>query len=60
MVSFLMFCLDVDGEGQQNYQRLQEVWQSEGMTSFRNFWKWYNNFDVQPFIKAVENMQVGR
>ena len=28
--------LDVDGEGQQNYQCLQEVWQSEGMTLFRD------------------------
>ena len=49
--------LDIDGEGQQNYEWLQEVWRTEGMTTFRDFLKWYNNLDVQPFVQAVENMQ---
>ena len=50
--------LDVDGEGQKNYEWLQEVWEVERFTSFKQFLELYNNLDVQPLVQAVQKMQL--
>ena len=49
--------LDVDGQGKENYQWLQQVWTSHNMQTFRDFLVWYNNLDVGPFVNAVEKLQ---
>ncbi len=40
----------------EEYQYCQQVWTEQGMTSMRDFLCWYNELDVLPFLKAVENM----
>ena len=32
--------------GNENYQYLQEIWEHELMSSFKDFLRWYNNKDV--------------
>ena len=48
--------LDEDGNGQQNYRWLQEVWENEGMKTLKDFVVWYANLDTKPFVEAVQNM----
>ena len=42
--------------GAENYTYLQSVWVSEGMKSFINFLKWYNNKDVVPTLEEMQKM----
>ena len=49
--------LDVDGKGEENYQRLQEIWKEKEMETMEDFLIYYNNLDVSPFVSAVEKMQ---
>ena len=42
--------------GPELYQELQQIWQREGMTTFRDYLIYYNNLDVGPFVEAVEKM----
>jgi G:T-mismatch repair DNA endonuclease (very short patch repair protein) len=51
-------CLLDDGihSIKENYQWLQRVWVEEGMTSFQDFLRWYNNLDVYPFIEALTRL----
>ncbi len=41
----------------ENYQFCLEVWDNEGMTTFKDFLVWYNNLDVGPFVKGVQELQ---
>ena len=41
---------------EDNYGYCQQVWIQEGMSNMRDFLRWYNNLDVQPFIEALEKM----
>lgn len=38
----------------EDYQRVQFVWNHYGMKSVKDLLIWYNNLDVQPFVKAVQ------
>ena len=38
------------------YQSCKEVWDREGMTTFGDYVKYYNNGDVVGFVEAVEKM----
>ena len=49
--------LNLDGKGQDNYKRLQNVWNENNMQSLQDLLVWYNNFDVSPFVKAVQKLQ---
>ena len=40
----------------QNYQYLQERWEQEHMSSFKDFLRWYSNKDVRPTLEAMEKM----
>ena len=42
--------------GEENYAKLQEIWRSRGMTTFKDYLIYYNNLDVEPFIQAIRNM----
>ena len=42
--------------GPENYQWLQHLWTENQWSTFADFLKWYNNLDVTPMIKAIENM----
>ena len=42
---------------QEEYQYCEQVWQDQGMKTFRDFLQWYNNLDVPPFVEAVEKMK---
>ena len=48
--------LAIDGSGAENYRMLQNVWQEQNMTSFRDFLRYYNNADVIGFVQAVKKM----
>ena len=39
---------------EEDYEVCQEAWRSGGMTTFRDFVKWYNDLDVAPFVQAIE------
>ena len=39
--------------GIENYQYLQQIWKQEQMSSFKDFWRWYNNKDVVPTLEAM-------
>ena len=41
--------------GLDNYNYLQETWNKNGMTVFKDFLKWYNN-NIVPTLEAVEEM----
>ena len=51
-------CVLSDGHRsvQENYKKLQDIWQKENMQTFADFLKWYNNLDVLPFVKATEKL----
>ena len=42
--------------GAEIYSYLQSVWVSEGMKSFKDFLKWYNNKDVVPILESMQKM----
>ena len=42
--------------GNENYQYLQQIWQQEQMSSFKDFLRWYNNKDVVPTLEAMLKM----
>ena len=42
---------------EEEYQYCEKVWRDHQMRTFRDFLVWYNNLDVEPFVKAVENFQ---
>ena len=42
---------------EEEYHFCQRVWTEQGMTTFQDFLIWYNNLDVAPMVKAVENLQ---
>ena len=42
---------------EEEYAYCQRVWRDQQMQIFRDFLVWYNNLDVQPFVKAVEKFQ---
>ena len=51
-------CLKGTNISEAEYEYCQMVWQSQGMTTFRDFLVWYNNLDVGPFVEAVEKFQL--
>ena len=42
----------------EEHQACQEVWNREGMTTFSDYVRYYNNADVIGFVEAVEKMLV--
>ena len=42
--------------GKQNYEYLVNIWESEKMTTFKDFLRWYNNKDVVPTLEAMQKM----
>ena len=42
--------------GIENYQYLQQIWKQEQMSSFKVFFRWYNNKDVVPTLEAMQKM----
>lgn len=42
---------------EEEYEYCEKVWRDHQMRTFRDFLVWYNNLDVEPFVKAVENFQ---
>ena len=42
----------------ENYQYLQQIWNQEQMSSFKDFLRWYNNKDVRPTVGAMQKMIV--
>ena len=42
--------------GIQNYTLLADLWKKEGMKTFRDFLRWYNNKDVVPTLSAMSKM----
>ena len=42
--------------GVENYQYLLEIWNQEEMSSFRDFWRWFNSKDVFPTLEAMQNV----
>jgi G:T-mismatch repair DNA endonuclease (very short patch repair protein) len=47
-----------DGEQSvaQNYRWLQQIWKQHDMKTFKDFLIWYNNLDVEPFVKALTRL----
>ena len=41
---------------EENYRKLQNIWEKENMNTFRDFLKWYNNKDVVPTLDAMIKM----
>lgn len=41
---------------EKEYRVCQEAWKEYGMSTVRDFLKWYNNLDVVPFLEALEKM----
>ena len=39
----------------EDYADCKKIWAEKGMTTLADFLEWYNNKDVGPFIKALEN-----
>ena len=46
----------VPPSGLVNYNYLQETWNKNGMTLFKDFLKWYNNKDVFPTLEVIQKM----
>ena len=46
----------VPPSGLDNYSYLQQTWQKNGMTVFKDFLQWYNNKDVVPTVEAMQKM----
>ena len=44
--------------GFENYTDLLSIWKEQKMKTFKDFLVYYNNKDVGPFVKAIENMQL--
>ena len=42
--------------GLENYQWLQQLWTENQWSTFADFLKWYNDLDVTPMIKTIENL----
>ena len=42
---------------EEDYAYCHQVWRDHQMSTFRDFLVWYNNLDVEPFVKAVEKFQ---
>ena len=42
--------------GPENYQWLQHLWTENQWSIIADFLKWYNDLDVTPVIRAIENM----
>ena len=42
--------------GLDNYNYLQETWQKNGMTVFKEFLQWYNNKDFVPTLEAMQKI----
>ena len=42
--------------GIENYQYLQQIWKQEQLSSFNDFFRWYNNKDVVPTLEAMQKM----
>ena len=45
---------EIPPTGEENYAYLQQVWNSQGMQSFKDFLRWYNNKDVVPTLDAMK------
>ena len=41
---------------EENYLELQNIWKREGIQTFRDFVRWYNNKDVEPTLKAMNKL----
>ena len=46
----------VPPSGLDNYSYLQQTWQKNGMTVFKDFLPWYNNKDVVPNLETMQKM----
>ena len=46
----------VPQNAEENYVELQNIWEREGMQTFRDFLMWYNNKDVEPTLEAMKQM----
>ena len=46
----------VPASGLDYYSYLQQTWQKNGMTVFKDFLQWYNNKDVVPTLEAMQKM----
>ena len=42
--------------GRDNYAYLQSIWECQGMTSVKDFARWYTNKDVVPTLEALQKM----
>ena len=42
--------------GIEKYHYLQQIWKQEQMSSFKDFFRWYNNKDIMPSLEAVQKM----
>ena len=42
--------------GVENYQYLQYIWKQQQMSSFKDFFSWYNKKDVVPTFEAMQKM----
>ena len=42
--------------GIENYHYLQQIWEQEQMSSFKDFLRWYNNKDFVPTLEAMLKM----
>ena len=42
--------------GKQNYEYLVNIWETEKMTTFKDFLRWYNNKEVVPTLEAMQKM----
>ena len=42
--------------GDENYAFLWSIWVSEGMKSFKDFLRWYNNKDVVPTLETMPKL----
>ena len=42
--------------GEEKYAQLEEIWEVQGMQSFRDYLEYYNSLDTKPFCQAVTRM----
>ena len=42
---------------EEEYAVCQRAWEEKNMKTLRDFLVWYNNLDVEPFLKALEKME---
>ena len=52
--NMLTYRLKNEGISDTDYAICQEAWQSDRMTTIRDFFVFYNNRDVVPFLKAID------